>query len=143
MANALADEKQCTHCLTVKPLDHFSKERNTSNVYRSYCKKCAVKRVQDKRKDDPSWWRKYQLKRDFGLTINDYEAMLEAHGYRCAICNSLFDMDVVARKPNLDHCHKSGKVRGVLCFSCNTSIGKFGDDIEVLKSAISYLERNK
>lgn len=43
---------------------------------------------------------------------------------------------------NVVHCHKTGKVRGLLCFNCNTGIGKLKDDIELLKRAVEYLERN-
>lgn len=142
MANALEATKSCTHCGEEKSLSYFSKERSTSNIYRSYCKPCAVKRVQKKRENDTTWWRKYQLKRDFGMTLHQYEQMLEEQAYRCAICNNLFDVEVQARKPNLDHDHKTGRVRGVLCFGCNTTLGKVGDSIDTLRNAIAYLEKH-
>ena len=135
-------EKKCTHCKEIKPVADFSKERATSDIYRSYCKKCGVKRVQESRKGDKNWWLKFHLKRYFNMSMEEYEAMMESQGYRCAICGCLFDRDIQARKANLDHDHSTGKVRQLLCFNCNTMLGKVNDDIEILESAIRYLRRH-
>lgn len=65
--------------------------------------------------------------------------MLHNQGNKCKICEtheSEFD-----KRLAVDHCHKTGKVRGLLCSSCNTSLGKFKDDPEILRRAINYLER--
>jgi hypothetical protein len=76
--------------------------------------------------------------RKYGLTMSKYETMLEAQGGTCAICRdpkrtgSFGFLDV-------DHCHATGKVRGLLCVRCNQAIGSLGDTIEGLERAIAYL----
>jgi hypothetical protein len=67
--------------------------------------------------------------------------MLEAQDYKCAICGVL---DVVAPGNGalaVDHCHETGRVRGLLCSICNTSLGGFRDDPELLQRAVNYLNR--
>jgi len=77
-------------------------------------------------------WTKY------GLTPEQYDALiLDA---RCAICETQ-EWNGRDNKPHIDHDHKTGRVRGVLCHSCNTSLGHFKDDPALLRAAIAYLER--
>ncbi|MBW3561477.1 MAG: endonuclease VII domain-containing protein [Actinobacteria bacterium] len=74
---------------------------------------------------------------DYGLTLVELREMLTAQGGRCAICNAAFDEDLV---PNVDHCHETGRVRGLLCHHCNTGMGLLRDDPARLRSAARYLE---
>ncbi len=68
----------------------------------------------------------------YGLTLEQYQLMLlEANG-KCKICNKEADLQV-------DHDHKTGKVRSMLCSACNVGLGRFGDKIELLSKAIEYL----
>lgn len=69
----------------------------------------------------------------YGLNLEDYEELYKKQKGNCAICDKYFD------KLDIDHCHKTGKVRGLLCGSCNRALGLMKDNIEFLKSAISYL----
>lgn len=140
MANAIVQSKSCNVCGEHKLLSEYSKVHSAGNVYRVYCKKCAVKMVQDKRKDDPLWWRKFYLKKHFNMTMKDYQDMLESQDYKCLICETRFDIEVIGKRPNLDHCHSTGKIRGILCFNCNTGIGKLNDNLSTLKKAVQYLE---
>lgn len=96
--------------------------------------------------------RKYRRKfkshiAQFGLTIESYELMVESQKNLCAIC-----LQPETRKDPkndricrlcIDHCHKTDKVRELLCHGCNTGIGKFKDDIELLNRAIAYLEKHQ
>ena len=90
----------------------------------------------------------YQLKYKFGITIEEYDLLLEAQGGTCALCDGLnnirkkstYSGNPVAMALSVDHNHKTGKVRGLLCNGCNTSLGKFRDDPVLLKKAIKYLE---
>lgn len=79
--------------------------------------------------------RKYELKKQYGITIEEYEAMVAAQGGRCAICE---------RKPNdklcVDHDHKTNEVRGLLCRKCNLGLGGFEDDAASLLSAERYIQ---
>jgi hypothetical protein len=83
--------------------------------------------------------RKYHLRKKFGITPEEYDGMLETQGGSCAICGT------TDPKPNkcfsVDHDHETGEVRGLLCLSCNTSMGLVGDDPDLLRKAIAYLER--
>lgn len=83
--------------------------------------------------------RAYDLQRRYGITPEDYERMLkEQHGH-CAICHEPADTPT---ELNVDHCHETGVVRGLLCSNCNTGLGKFKDFTPFLTQAINYLERN-
>jgi len=75
--------------------------------------------------------------RKYGLTEKEYEDRLDQQQYRCAICN-VHQNDLKVRL-SVDHCHRTGKIRGLLCTACNTAIGKFHDDPILLLQAINYL----
>lgn len=76
-----------------------------------------------------------RLKRVYGISVEDYDRLLVKQDGRCAICGDLPG----ERLLDVDHCHQSGAVRGLLCVRCNTSIGKFDDDPVLLRSALTYL----
>lgn len=80
---------------------------------------------------------------EFGLTLDDYNQMLESQNYRCAICGDEGNSRNRFRKLSIDHNHKTGKVRGLLCPHCNFLLGHAKDNIEILQNAITYLEANK
>jgi len=88
--------------------------------------------------------REYDLElhmmKTYGLDLKDYEKMLKAQNYNCAICGSPPPNNRKTRLA-IDHCHTSGKVRGLLCDRCNRSIGLLKDDVSVLESAIKYLTK--
>jgi hypothetical protein len=79
--------------------------------------------------------RKSHLKRKYGLTIEEYDALLATQGGGCAICGNP-DAD------NVDHDHVTGKVRGILCFNCSVAIGHIADDLDRLLLAFAYLDRD-
>lgn len=84
--------------------------------------------------------RKGQRLKLYGMTLAEFEAMLEDQGGACAICGYR-DQTVPNFFPLVDHCHASETVRGLLCMNCNQGLGKFGDDPERLAAAIRYLSR--
>lgn len=79
------------------------------------------------------------------MSIDQYYEMLQSQGNKCAICNREETRMYKGKFTRLcvDHCHKTGKVRAMLCHSCNTGIGKMEDSIEILQSAIEYLRKHK
>jgi hypothetical protein len=81
------------------------------------------------------------LRDSFGLSLDEYSKMLEAQGGVCAICNQpeTHKRNGKLKALAVDHDHKSGAIRGLLCSDCNTGIGKLKDDPKVLQSAIQYL----
>lgn len=82
----------------------------------------------------------------YGIGIDEYELMFEAQGAGCAICGgSEMSVDPKTKKVRrmaIDHCHKTGKVRGLLCSKCNYGLGRFNDSIELLEKAIGYLKKH-
>lgn len=134
-------EKKCTRCDAVKPLDEFPKEPKGLYGRRSQCKACRYeayghlardwnKRNREKRR---VYSREYHVRRQYGLTLEESEAIL-ARG--CAICGG-------RELLGIDHCHASGQVRDALCRNCNAGLGQFGDDLERIKAAVAYLEKHR
>lgn len=83
----------------------------------------------------------YKCLRPHGLTLADYERMLIAQGSGCACCGA--QVNKSGRRLGVDHDHRTGKVRGVLCHHCNAGIGHFEDDPARLRLAIAYLEKHR
>lgn len=81
--------------------------------------------------------RRAQRLKKYGITISQFDAMLQSQGGKCAICGT------VPEKFHVDHCHTGNHVRGLLCESCNLGIGKFYDNPESLESAARYLRKKK
>lgn len=81
------------------------------------------------------------LKKHYGISLDDYEKMFEKQNGVCAICG---DPNMSERYKYLavDHCHETGRIRGLLCDACNKALGGFKDSIDVLKSAVEYLNPN-
>ena len=79
------------------------------------------------------------FKYKYGITVDEYEAMLVEQDHRCKICGTK-DEESSRGKLYVDHDHKTKKVRGLLCHGCNTGLGAFKDNAEFLKSAIQYLD---
>ena len=79
------------------------------------------------------------LRKRYGITLAEYEAMFAAQGHRCAICNS----EGEGRRFHLDHCHITGNVRAILCHTCNSGLGLFRDDPKRFRLAMEYLLKHK
>lgn len=99
---------------------------------------CHAKGRRDlKRESNPNWKGGFSDRFvKYGISVERYNEMLEDQNHQCAICLNIFK-DI----PNIDHCHDTGEVRGLLCRACNTGIGFLKDDIESLSRAIEYLTR--
>ena len=76
----------------------------------------------------------------YGMTLEEYVLMEEEQSGVCKICAQKC---VTGRNLAVDHCHETGKIRGLLCQNCNTAIGKFGDDENRIKKAVEYLSESK
>lgn len=85
-------------------------------------------------KNNPDKVKENYLKRRYGISLEEYQKMYDAQGGLCAICNDPYDILCV------DHCHKTGTVRGLLCDACNHGLGRFKDEPNLLSRAIDYLE---
>ena len=101
------------------------------------------KRTPEQYQKSKPYRREVHLNKKYGLTVDEYKSMLASQGGRCAIC--LTD-DPRGKKHNwfhVDHCHKTGKVRGLLCSRCNMGLGSFQDNADLLEEAINYIRKSK
>ena len=115
----------------------------------SRCKVCHnARRTKDRaraQQEDPSGyaekqrlqWRRWHLNR-YGLTLAGFDDLLARQGGRCGCCGT---EEPEYRGWQVDHCHVTGRIRGILCSACNTGIGKLGDDEEGLLRALAYIRQ--
>jgi len=89
---------------------------------------------------DPTKSRQNHLKRVYSISVEQYDQLLQSQGNGCAICGTKSCSS--PRHLAVDHDHTTGKIRGILCQFCNTALGKFKDDPNILKKAIDYLRRS-
>lgn len=126
--------KTCSECKELKPLAEFYVIKKT-NYVRPACKECCA--IQNSRVSANAR-RKYK----YGITEMEYEELFAKQNYRCAICKKVPAAIGGHKKINglhLDHCHRTKKVRGVLCYGCNVGLGNFRDDPQTLEAAAKYL----
>lgn len=88
--------------------------------------------------------RDLDLKKRFGITLNDYNKMLEEQNGVCAVCKEKETVRLNGKVKRLcvDHDHKTGKVRGLLCMSCNIALGKLKDNSTIIESLLTYIKRD-
>ncbi|MFI7442578.1 endonuclease VII domain-containing protein [Nonomuraea indica] len=125
--------KYCPRCAQVLPETDFGRNRSTRDGLTSYCRPCHARTTLDNRVKNHGSDRNYKLKLRYGITEDDFERMLARQGGLCAICQAVPGAFV-------DHCHRTGQVRGVLCFNCNNGLGHFGDNTVLLELAALYLD---
>src|SRR5579859_221353 len=125
-------EKQCARCGEVKPIEEFHKNKARGDGVSPYCAPCT-------RHYANTYYRAKAhdlvVSKVFGIPRGEYARMLEAQSGRCAVCHraewSMFGANV--KKLAVDHDHKTGKVRELLCNRCNTVIGRAEDNILLLQ----------
>ncbi len=135
--------KECKICKIPKTKEEYYKSGTYKSGYRPECKACCgdLGRKYPKTKEQV---REQKLKMSYGLTLADYDRMFAEQGGVCKICKKPQQVKRkglgIAYHLAVDHCHKTGKVRGLLCDNCNSGLGHFKDDkMNVLQAAI-YLE---
>ena len=131
-------EKICGACRKSKALDDFPPNRKNRDGLNTKCRECYNEYMR-------AWYQKNgdthrarvnsnrTRASKYGLTETQLVEMLGRFDGKCWLCKK-------RKAKAVDHCHKSGTVRGVLCVSCNTSLGKLGDTVESLQAAIMYLQ---
>ena len=98
------------------------------------------------RKRNPRSSKNLDLKKHYGITIEDYERMLKEQGGVCKICKEVCKATTKAGLPQnmpVDHCHETGKVRAILCSQCNKGLGSFRDDPNLMMAAAAYIEAHR
>ncbi|MFC8144242.1 endonuclease VII domain-containing protein [Streptomyces paradoxus] len=114
--------KLCRTCGEIKPHSEWHRNASASDGLSTRCKACRA--VQG---------RQGHLKRQYGITEAERDGRIASQGGVCCICLS-------AVPEHVDHCHKTGRVRGVLCFSCNAALGQFKDRPDAIRRAAAYVE---
>lgn len=133
--------KTCRNCLIEKPETEFSFDKRWRGQYKLDCKPCINKAK--RLLYNPTARRIEGLKYLYNITESVMQQMYEDQKESCAICKtsiSLLAGKTKKGKAHVDHCHTTGKVRGLLCTKCNTMLGMADDNIATLNKAISYLE---
>lgn len=127
--------RKCSRCNQMLPVSqfHIRADKNPNHYrFNSPCKSCAhVGRNID-------YHKAYQRKIKYNLTQEEYDLMLKKQNYSCEICG--IHKDDCTKELCVDHCHKTGKVRSLLCNNCNSGIGFFNESERVMKKAIEYLK---
>ena len=153
--------KKCTKCKQNKSSDQFYEDKSSKNGLRSNCKLCSnnssiawykanIEIEQSKKK---SWRqrnpvkvmqqnRRDNLKKNYGVSVKDWDILFEKQNGLCAICSQSETVLLNGKLKRLaiDHCHLTKKVRGLLCAKCNKGLGLFKDKPELLNQAAKYLE---
>lgn len=140
--------KPCSKCKVEKPLNEFYKDSRRKNGASSWCRECWVAFAKARRDKLGYRGRKSEdLRQLYGITIQDYDAMVKAQNKLCAICkNKEYVFNHVSQKTqrlSVDHDHATGKIRGLLCTRCNKALGLFFDDPALLTAATEYLIQHK
>lgn len=135
--------KECIKCKNTFDVTLFYKRTTPSIRYSSKCKEC----VKEERKENhkPLQKKNYDLVRTYNITINDFKVMFDKQEGKCKICSNLirFMSEDKTKAACVDHCHTTGKVRGLLCHSCNRGLGLFQDSKSNLEKALQYLNENE
>lgn len=154
------DRKKCPRCKEVKSVEEFHKgyrrKKDGGISYRALCKPCETKRhaeyvdanrdrINEKRAEnyrkDKSKAIALNLKRYYGMSRDSYDALFEKQSGNCAICG--LHQSNFARRFDVDHCHETKVIRGLLCIRCNRGIGLLQDSEKILRTAIKYLRRSR
>ena len=142
--------KQCSVCKETKELDQFYNVKSSKDGKGYRCKACDNKARQKWSEKNPERahlsQRQRNLKHRFGVDLEWYEEQFKKQNYSCAICESKTNKTAGDRQFwnfSVDHCHDSGKIRGILCNNCNRALGLFQDNFELLKKAADYLEETR
>jgi len=139
--------RECTSCAEQKDIIQFGKYKTNAGKshYRRICNSCRRSNSQKRYKENPAVRKRmkhtakaWRAKKTYGISLERYEELVNHKDSVCKICNKNQSNSTL----NLDHCHITGRIRGVLCWDCNTALGKFKDDINLLTQAIKYLQES-
>jgi hypothetical protein len=144
-------EKACSRCKKVLPVSEFYPHRRMKHGLQSQCRVCAQQWARDHpeyikekgrkwRADNPTYSTDWQRRKNFGVSSEAVSDMLLEQNGLCAGCGRKFGPGL---REYVDHCHKTGKIRGLLCNGCNVSLGRLRDDPETLRRLADYVTRKE
>lgn len=140
----IPESKTCYKCNETKPSTDFYNSRCEIDGLSQLCKKCSKERILANPESSKKARRKCHIQ-SYGITEADYQAMYQKQGGKCAICEQpetkLNPKTGLIQLLCIDHCHRTDKVRALLCSECNQGLGKFKDKPDILRRAAVYLEQ--
>ena len=122
--------KKCTRCKETKHLSMFQHGRGYVDGYYKHCRSCHY----------DIYVRDAHYKKTYGISQDEYNEMVSKVGNKCPICGFHHNPDKKHGRLNVDHCHKDGGIRGVICSQCNVALGATKDNPEILRRLAKYLE---
>lgn len=135
--------RRCCLCKEVKNIEEFCMLYGNPRNRKYSCKICETKRIEEWRKNNPEKFklaqRRNNLKRNYGITVEQYEEMYKKQNGLCAVCGN---EEVQRQVLSVDHDHNTNKVRGLLCHKCNRALGLLQDDVSIIKKMLGYLKRS-
>ena len=140
--------KTCSRCNVGRTDNEYGKRLGRKYGTNSWCKPCRAASTKAWRDNLSPEKRREMCRREnlsrHGITPQEFDEMLSQQDGCCAICGGISAGGGNDRgNMHVDHCHESGKIRGLLCHSCNTGLGLFRDDPSTLRQAIESLELNE
>jgi hypothetical protein len=160
LMSEIVAQKRCSKCKTVKPSSQFYKQKTKKSGLASHCIECQKKWISANREKINARQRKYSaiwyhenkpnkpkkpleqrrqsILKKYGLTVVEYDEMLRKQNGVCAICGGT---NSDGKGLFIDHDHKTGRIRGLLCNDCNLGIGRLKDSVGILTKAIGYLTK--
>lgn len=148
-----AEMMLCNTCGQYKRvnIENFIQRNDNKIGWRRQCRSCVSARRSVNEYTQESLIKKsnQQLKSKFGITIDDVKKMYDSQHGKCKICGKPGIMHGIKKgykdksdTLHVDHCHATGKVRGLLCSNCNVAIGLMNESIENMLSAIDYIKEH-
>ncbi len=140
------DNKKCGKCGQIKSLGEFAISKKKNGGYQHWCKPCAneYNRERNQRLYTESFVRAKNLKQHYGITSEEYQVLFVAQNGVCAACGrpetGLDYRTGKAKNLHVDHCHKTERVRALLCKECNNALGLLHDDPERIRLLLKYAE---
>lgn len=143
--------KKCSKCKVEKSLSEFGRSKNEKDGLQYRCKACnketckswykknansVIAKTKAKYAANPNVARNANLVRKYGITLAERNEMLEKQNGCCAICNEKL------QNIKVDHCHKTNKIRELLCHNCNVLLGLAKDKVATLQNAVKYLQKH-
>jgi hypothetical protein len=137
------DHQICNKCKVLRNLEYFHcyKDPSGKSKRRRICKECRNTEQKERYKKNPEIHRAYLYKTQYGITIEEYDQMVVNQGGRCKVCGT-DTPNCHHKRFVVDHNHKTGVIRGLLCSTCNTGLGNFFDNPDTLLKAAQYLYTN-
>lgn len=131
--------KTCTTCNIAKPAADYHWHYKDKGIRRTSCKVCRsnVEKIRQRQEAYKATRKEYTLQKGYGISVEEYNLKLKEQNGGCQICGRPPKNKSLA----VDHCHTTGKIRGLLCSYCNVGLGHFHDKPELLNKAADYLRK--